>query len=394
MSRFRDLVGIAIGGILARKARTLLIMLGPVVGVAAMVGAVGLTESAKGDLKARLDELGTTLITAEAGSAFGRQNPTLPTDSVRRVRAIPAVVRASAVAEVPGVVTLPSEGGADYFETFPVPVLAADSRLPAVLEVPVRSGRWLDRADRVNRTRAVVLGGGLADEFGVIPGEVRTLRLNGIDYGVVGVLERVPLEPNLDNAVFITQWAAENDFATEGAPTKMYVRAAPGTTEQVDAAIPTAVNLGSSDSVTTRIPSAALEASAQADRTLLQTALFAGLLALAVGGLGIANVMSISVLQRSAEIGIRRALGTTRALVGLQFLAEALVVGLVGGVAGAVLGVGVVALVSAIAGWVVVIDLAMMPVWIGLAVGVAVLAGSYPSAKAARLEPLETLRLG
>jgi putative ABC transport system permease protein len=250
-----------------------------------------------------------------------------------------------------------------------------------VLEVPVRSGRWLDRADRVNRTRAVVLGGGLADEFGVIPGEVRTIRLNGIDYGVVGVLERVPLEPNLDNAVFITQWAAENDFATEGAPTKMYVRAAPGTTEQVDAAIPTAVNLGSSDSVTTRIPSAALEASAQADRTLQQTALFA-------------NVMSISVLQRSAEIGIRRALGTTRALVGLQFLAEALVVGLVGGVAGAGLGVGVVALVSAIAGWVVVIDLAMMPVWIGLAVGVAVLAGSYPSAKAARLEPLETLRLG
>jgi len=202
VSRFRDLVGIAIGGILARKARTLLIMLGPVVGVAAMVGAVGLTESAKGDLKARLDELGTTLITAEAGSAFGRQNPTLPTDSVRRVRAIPAVVRASAVAEVPGVVTLPSEGGADYFETFPVPVLAADSRLPAVLEVPVRSGRWLDRADRVNRTRAVVLGGGLADEFGVIPGEVRTLRLNGIDYHGTTVAIRIAAVGQQDNIGF------------------------------------------------------------------------------------------------------------------------------------------------------------------------------------------------
>jgi putative ABC transport system permease protein len=394
MSRVRDLLGIAIGGILARKARTLLIMLGPVVGVAAMVGAVGLTESAKGDLKARLDELGTTLITAEAGSAFGRQNPTLPADAVRRVRAIDTVVRASAVAEVPGVVTLPTEGGAEYFETFPVPVLAADGRLPAVLEVPLRSGRWLDRADRANRTRAVVLGGGLAEEFGVIPGETRTIRLNGIDYGVVGVLERVPLEPNLDNAAFITQWAAENDFGTDGAPTKMYVRAEPGTTERTDAAIPTAVNLGSTDAVTTRVPSDALEASAQADRTLQQTALFAGLLALAVGGLGIANVMSISVIQRSAEVGIRRALGTTRALIGLQFLAEALFVGLFGGILGALLGVGVVALVSALVGWVMVVDVAMMPVWIGLAVGVAALAGSYPSIKAARLEPLETLRLG
>jgi len=113
-----------------------------------------------------------------------------------------------------------------------------------------------------------------------------------------------------------------------------------------------------------------------------------------VGGLGIANVMSISVIQRSSEIGIRRALGSTRALIALQFLLEALFVGLLGGLLGAVLGVGIVYLVSAIAGWVVVIDYARFPLWIGLAVGVAVVAGLYPSVKAARMEPLETLRLG
>lgn len=394
MSRLRDLLSIAVGGILARKVRTLLIMLGPVVGVAAMVGAVGLTESAKGDLKARLAELGTNLITAEAGASFGQQNPTLPKSAVRRVKAIDSVERASAVAEVQGVVALPSKGGESYYQTFPVPVLASDDKLPEVLEVPVRSGRWLAAADQANKTRAVVLGGGLAEEYGVIPGEIRTIRLNGIDYGVVGVLDRVPLEPSLDNAAFITQWAAKHDFDTDGAPTKMYVRALPGTTERTSAAIPTAVNLGGEQAVSTKIPSDALEASARADKTLQQTALFAGLLALAVGGLGIANVMSISVIQRSSEIGIRRALGSTRALIALQFLLEALFVGLVGGLIGAAVGVGIVYLVSALAGWVVVIDYGRMPIWIGLAVGVAAIAGLYPSVKAARMEPLETLRLG
>ncbi len=394
MSRLRDLLSIAVGGIRARKVRTLLIMLGPIVGVAAMVGAVGLTESAKGDLKARLAELGTNLITAEAGSSFGQQNPTLPKSAVSRVKAIESVERASAVAEVQGVVTLPSAAGESYYQTFPVPVLASDDKLPEVLEVPIRSGRWLATSDGANKSRAVVLGGGLAEEYGVLPGEIRTVRLNGIDSGVIGVLDRVPLEPSLDNAAFVTQWAAKHDFATDGAPTKMYVRARPGTTEATSKAIPTAVSLGSSDSVTTKIPSDALEASARADKTLQQTALFAGLLALAVGGLGIANVMSISVIQRSSEIGIRRALGSTRALIAMQFLLEALFVGLVGGVIGAVIGVGIVYMVSAIAGWVVVIDYAKMPIWIGLAVAVAAIAGLYPSVKAARLEPLETLRLG
>ena len=124
-------------------------------------------------------------------------------------------------------------------------------------------------------------------------------------------------------------------------------------------------------------------------------ALFAGLLALTVGGLGIANVMSISVIQRSSEIGIRRAVGHSRSKIGAQFLLESLFVGVLGGLVGAVvLGVGMVYGVSAIAGWVVVIDYGQIPLWMGLALLVAVVAGLFPSIKAARLEPLETLRLG
>ncbi|MCJ7673233.1 MAG: ABC transporter permease, partial [Acidimicrobiia bacterium] len=191
-----------------------------------------------------------------------------------------------------------------------------------------------------------------------------------------------------------TQWAAKHDFDKEGKPTKLYVRSVDGETEKTAEAIPTAINLGGPDQVSTKIPSDALAASARADKTLQQTALFAGILALAVGGIGIANVMSISVIQRSTEIGIRRALGHTRSTIGIQFLLEALFIGILGGVAGVMIGVAVVHLVSALAGWIVVIDYGRMPLWIGLAVAVSVVAGLYPSLKAARLEPLETLRLG
>ena len=394
MSRSRELFGVAANGIASRKVRTLLILLGPVVGVAAMVGAVGLTESAKGDLKEKLASLGTNLITVEAAGSFGQQNPTLPTDVVKRAHAVPTVQRASAVSEIDGVVALPSQGAEEFFQAIPVPVLAADDKLPTVLEVPLQSGRWLRQSDRATKSRAVVIGAGLAKQYGYIPGEIRTITLNGIDYGVVGVLDRVALDPNLDSAAFVTQQSAKKDFATEGEPTKMYVRAAPGTTSDTNDALATAITLGGTEEVATKIPSDALEASAQADETLQQTALFAGILALAVGGLGIANVMSISVIQRSSEIGIRRALGSTRSLIALQFLLEALFVGILGGVIGAFVGVGVVYLVSGLAGWVVVVDYGRMPLWIGLAVAVSVTAGLYPSVKAARLEPLETLRLG
>ena len=394
MRKFRELLLVAGNGLTARKVRTLLIMLGPIVGVAAMVGAVGLTESAKGDLKAKLAQLGTNLIIAEAGSSFGQQNPTLPSDAVRRVDAVPTVLRASAVADVQGVLTLPSKGGESYFQAFPVPVLASDASLPGVLEVPIQSGRWLQLGDKKNHTRSAVIGTGLAKEYGVIPGEIRSIRLNNLDYGVIGVLGPVQLDPKLDNAVFITQWSAKHDFAASGDPTKLYVRSVAGSTQKTADALPTAINLGGTQSVATKVPSDALQASAEADKTLQQTALFAGLLALAVGGLGIANVMSISVVQRSPEIGIRRALGNTRSVIAMQFLLEALFVGILGGILGAALGVGVVYLVSSIADWVVVIDYGRMPLWVGLAVGVSILAGLSPSVKAARLEPLETLRLG
>lgn len=393
MSETRDLVNVALTGLTARKVRTLLIMLGPIIGVAAMVCAIGLTESAKGQLQAQLAQLGTNLIIAQAGGTFGSQNPTFPQDAVARVESVSTVTAAAATANLSGVVSVPTQGTKTYYEAFPVPVRAAGVGLPAVLQVPVTSGRWLDGADMQLHTMAAVLGEGIAKQYGYLPGEARTIRLNTADFAVVGVLGAVPLDPELDNAVFVTEWAAKHALGTNGHPNQIYIRAAPGATQATADAIPTAISLGGSNQVSTQIPSNVLQAAAQANRTLQQVALLAGLLALTVGGIGIANVMSISVIQRSSEIGIRRAVGHSRSKIGAQFLLESLFVGLLGGLVGAAVGVAVVYGVSAVAGWVVVIDYAAIPLWMGLALIVAVVAGLFPSIKAARLEPLETLRL-
>jgi putative ABC transport system permease protein len=394
VSQFTDLLGVAWSGLKARKIRTFMIMLGPIIGVAAMVTAVGLTESAKGSLQAQLDALGTNLVIVQAGGTFGSQNPTLPGDSVARVRHMSTVTGAAATANLSGVTAVPAQGASTYYEAFPVPVRAADLNLPAVLQVPMINGRWLNSADIRLHLHSVVLGEGIAKQYGYLPGETRTIRLNSTNFGVVGVLGSVALDPQLDNAAFITQWAAKHVLHTNGEPNQLYVRAAPGTTQATANALPTAIALGSSTQVSTQIPTDVLQAAAQANKTLQQVALLAGLLALTVGGIGIANVMSISVIQRSSEIGIRRAVGHSRSKIGAQFLLEALFVGVLGGLVGALLGIGVVYGVSAIAGWVTVINYSQIPVWMGLALLVALIAGLYPSIRAARLEPLETLRLG
>lgn len=394
MNHTRDLIGVAFKGLTARKVRTLLIMLGPIIGVAAMVCAIGLTESAKGELQAQLSQLGTNLIIAQAGGTFGSQNPTFPENAVARVESVSTVSAAAATANLSGVVSVPVQGAADYYEAFPAPVRAAGVGLPEVLQVPMISGRWLDLADLRLHTRAAVLGEGIAKQYGYLPGEARTIRLNNANFAVVGVLGQVALDPELDNAVFVTEWSAKNVLGTNGEPNQLYIRAVPGTTQSTANAIPTAISLGGPNQVSTQIPSDVLQAAAQANKTLQEVALLAGLLALVVGGVGIANVMSISVIQRSSEIGIRRAVGHSRSKIAAQFLLESLFVGLLGGLVGAGLGVAIVYGVSAVAGWVVVIDYGTIPLWMGLALLVAVGAGLFPSIKAARLEPLETLRLG
>ena len=396
MRRFRELVRVAAAGLMARKVRTLLIMLGPILGVAAIVAAIGINESSKGYLKAKLQELGTDLIVANAQDAIGGfgQNPRIPAEAVGRVSRLPDVTSVTGTLQIANIVTLPFEAAYDYYRAFPVPVIATGLNLPETMEVPLISGRFLNDFDVASEARVAVIGRDLADEYGYLPGEARTISLNGIGYGVVGVLDWVLLEPSMDSAVFITFPTAERDWDTDGQdPTRLYIRA-PTNTRWVAEEVPTVVSLGGPDGARTSIPTDLLDAQSQVDESLNNLTKMMGGLALIVGGVGIANVMSISVIQRSSELGIRRALGHSRSTIAGQFLFEALTVGVLGGILGAAVGAGVVWLTSEARGDVMVLSVPGLALWTLVSVGVAVVAGLYPSTKAARLEPLETLRLG
>jgi putative ABC transport system permease protein len=395
--KFKDLFGVALGGLFARKTRTILLLMGPTIGVAAIIAAVGLTDSAKGDLKRKVAALGTNLIEAKAASSFGGANsqPVLPHDAVDRAQTVRTVNNVAAVVELSDITVAPYEKAEANYETTPVPVLAADTNLPQTLEVPLVSGRWLNAVDNSKHTRAAVIGVGLAREIEYLKSESRTISLDGIPYGVVGVLSNVELDPSLDNAVFVSFADADRDFVDDDIePNKLFVRSANGAEKDTAEALRTAISLGGTKEVATEIKSEALELAAQSDRQLQLIVVSMGLLAIIVGGIGIANVMSISVIQRSTEIGIRRALGHTRKIIAGQFLLEATAVGLIGGILGVALGAVAILVGVWIAGWVFTLAQWLPVMGIILAIAVSVIAGLYPAARAARLEPLETLRLG
>ena len=234
VSRFRDLLGVAWTGLTARKIRTLLIMLGPIVGVAAMVGAVGLTESAKGDLKAEARRA-----RHQPDHRQRRRHVRLAEPDVPRGRRRTASRRSRRVTRRRGDDrTSPSvDRGADRraaasttrrsrFRCAP-----PTSTCPQVLEVPMVDGRWLnDVRHRAAHAVRSCSAPGSRSSTAYLPGEIRTIRLNDTNFGVVGVLGPVALDPDLDNAVFITQWAAKNDFGTDGKPNQLYVPLEPGET--------------------------------------------------------------------------------------------------------------------------------------------------------------------
>ena len=388
MKRFLDLVRVAIAGLTARKVRTLLILLGPILGVGAIVSAIGINESSKGYLKAQLQELGTDLIVANAQDSLGGfgQRPRIPEEAVGRVSRLPDVSSVTGTFQIANVVTLPFEAAEDYYKAFPVPVIATGLNLPTTMEVPLVSGRFLNEFDYDNSARVAVIGKDLAKEYGYMRGEQRTISLNSVTYGVVGVLDWVLLEPSMDSAVFIPFSTAEKDWDIESQdPTRLYVRA-PTNTQLVAEEIPTVVSLGGPDGARTSVPTDLLDAESQVDESLNNLTQLMGGLALIVGGVGIANVMSISVIQRSAEIGIRRALGHTRATIAVQFLFEALVVGVLGGVFGALAGAGVVWFTSWSRDYVMVLSVPSLVGWSLVSVAVALVSCLYHSMKASRLE--------
>jgi putative ABC transport system permease protein len=386
---FTDLVRAATIGIRTRKQRAALSALGIMIGIAAMVAVLGLSQSSKSELLARLERLGTNLLTVQPDAGLGRGSGTLPataTDMIARIGPIESTSMLSAVnAQVYRNDLIPTG------KTGGISVQAVDQELLDVLGGSVADGIWFDDARAAYPN--VILGSVAAERLGVheVSGTQQVWLANRW-FTVIGILDLFELAPDLDRSVFIGHSAAEVYLDHENLPTRVLVRVDPAKVDQVLTVLAATGNPEFPEEVTVDKPSDALEAQEAADDAFTALLLGLGAVSLLVGGVGIANVMVIAVLERRSEIGLRRALGATRRHIASQFLSEALLLGAMGGTGGIILGFAVTAIYANIKGWATLVPPIAVIGGIAAALLIGGIAGLYPAVRAARLSPTEALR--
>jgi putative ABC transport system permease protein len=385
----RDVLRVGGHGLRARPLRVVLSALGIAIGIAAMVAVVGISTSSRAKLDRLLDALGTNLLTAGPGSTLFGDPAQLPNDAVAMVGRIEPVESVSAIGSLNDAkvysndkIPVPESGGIGTY--------AAHTNLPDTAGATIAAGTWLN--DATAQYPAVVLGATAAQRLGVgAPGPDRQIWLGGQWFTVIGVLDPVPLAPELDLGALIGWPAAQNYLDFDGRPTTIYTRTDPDQVEAVRALLARTANPAQPNEVDVSRPSDALAAQAAVDVTFTSLLLGLGAVALLVGGIGVANTMVISVLERRAEIGLRRSLGATRGNIRTQFLTEALLLSTLGGGAGVLLGTAVTAIYASTQGWPTVVPTWVMAGAVAAALLIGALAGLYPAIRAARLAPTEAL---
>jgi putative ABC transport system permease protein len=265
-------------------------------------------------------------------------------------------------------------------------VRAADQSLLSTLDISVAGGTYLTTASEAYPV--AVLGAEAAASLGAAD----RVWVGGHWFTVAGVLRPFPLASEIDRSVLIGFPVAGRLFGQDGHASRVYLRAATDRVQAVANLLARTANPSNPSAVAVSRPSDVLTARLAVARS--GTGLFLGLgaVALLVGAIGIANVMVIGVLERRAEIGLRRALGARRGHVAAQFLTESVLLAAIGGTAGLAIGSGITIAVASTRGWTAAVP--SLALWGGLAaaVGIGAVAGLYPAARAARLAPTEALR--
>lgn len=404
--RFRSVVLIALEAVRLNRTRSILTVLGITIGIASVTLTVGLGLGAQQQVKDQIGALGSNLLIVSPGSStsngvrggFGSAT-TLTRADAEALSSAEVAPSVAAVAPVSSTSQTLLAGST----TWTSQVVAATPSWPQVRSRELTSGEFFTDTEVAERARVVVLGSETADELFGGRAVGQSVTIADIDFTVVGVLEATgsSSETSSEDDTVLMPWTTA--ATTIGTPVStvstIYVAANSGEElsaayQEVSAALSTRHRIVDQDDADFSISTqeAIVSAATSTDRTM--TILLGGIAAISllVGGIGVMNIMLVSVSERVREIGLRKALGAKPGVIRSQFLTEAAILGLTGGL----LGLGIAAL-----GAVVLPSLLDQPVqlvwWavagsLAVAVGVGLVAGVYPAGRAARLAPIDALR--
>jgi putative ABC transport system permease protein len=384
-----DLARVASVGLRTRRVRAALSALGIAIGVAAIVAVLGLSSSSQAGLLAEIDKLGTNLLTVSNGQTLFGQTAELPLASPGMIRRI-------------GPVTEVQYSGSTSANVYRSPLIPAVNTnglavettspgLPKAVGTSLAQGRYLNAATQ--HEPVAVLGAQAASLLGIdriYPGE--RVWLGGMWFYVAGILKPAALAPEIDDSVLVGFPAAERWLGLDGHPTMIYVRSVTSQTAAVQSVLAATANPEAPNEVNVSQPSEALTARADAQGALNSLFLGLGAVSLLVGAVGVANIMLIGVLERRSEIGLRRSLGATKSQIRTQFLAEAILLALLGGAAGVTAGAISTLIYAHLKHWTPVVPTSAWAGGLAAAILIGAIAGLLPAIRAARLSPTEALR--
>jgi putative ABC transport system permease protein len=387
--RIGDLARLASVGLRTRRMRAALSALGIAIGVAAIVAVLGLSSSSQAGLLSEIDRLGTNLLDVTNGQTLFGQTAELPKAAPAMIARIGPVSRVQYTGAVNGNVfrtpLIPS------LDTNALSISAASLGLPRAVGTSIAQGSYLNAATA--REPVVVLGAAAAQRLGIDRVfAAERIWLDGMWFYVAGILRSAPLAPEIDSAVLVGFPAAERYLGFDGHPSEIYVRAKTSQVNAVDDILAATADPESPSNVDVSQPSSALVARADAQGAFNDLFLGLAAVALLVGAVGVANIMIIGVLERRSEIGLRRALGATKANIRTQFLTEAILLALLGGIVGVLAGIAATAIYASTKGWAIVIPPLAWGGGLAAAIAIGAIAGLLPAIRAARMSPTEALR--
>jgi len=399
-----ETIGVALSAVRANKLRSLLTMLGIVIGVAAVITMVALGNGAQQAIQAQIDALGTNLLSVHPGQSFQRgvaseQRVALTVDDATALGRDGGPLLAEVVPELAGNRQIKYGN-----RNINVSVNSTTSNYFPVNKYELLAGRYFTRGDDQNRRRVAVLAGAVPRQLDANPVGLigQTIQIGGIPFEVVGVLiEKGATNSfnNPDEQIFIPIQTGR--FRVFGHDRVRSITVQVASTDSMNAGLLTiervmrrehGIRPGGDNDFQIRNRGDFLATREESTRTF--TFLLAGIAAvsLLVGGIGIMNIMLVSVTERTREIGVRKALGATKANILTQFLVEAMVLCLLGGVVGVGVGIGGAVALSELANW----NTQVPPMAIGIAVAfsgvVGIFFGMWPAQRAARLDPIQALR--